>query len=106
MYAVIDEFRLVLLAQNEKRWHIALGDVRWELEVHLLAVIERTNRTPRRLITRNVIPEIQALERYALSAFPLVMAGGTLTAGPKVERTVLALFAAGLYVTFHVFGIQ
>ncbi len=39
---------------------------------------------------------LDSFERYALSAFPLVMAGGTLTAGPRVERTVLTLAAAGL----------
>ncbi len=39
---------------------------------------------------------LDGFERYALSAFPLVLAGATLTSGPKVERTVLTLAAAGL----------
>lgn len=39
---------------------------------------------------------LDGFERYALSAFPLVLAGATLTSGPRVERTVLALAAAGL----------
>jgi hypothetical protein len=41
---------------------------------------------------------LDGFERYALSAFPLVLAGATLTAGPRVERAVLALAAAGLAV--------
>jgi hypothetical protein len=39
---------------------------------------------------------LDSFERYALSAFPLVMAGASLTAAPRVERTVLVLAAAGL----------
>jgi hypothetical protein len=39
---------------------------------------------------------LDSFERYALSGFPLVMAGASVVSGPKVERTVLALAAAGL----------
>lgn len=39
---------------------------------------------------------LDSFERYALSAFPLVVAGATLTAGRRVERVVLVLAAAGL----------
>lgn len=39
---------------------------------------------------------LDSFERYAMSAFPLVIAGASLTAEPRVERTVLALAAAGL----------
>jgi hypothetical protein len=39
---------------------------------------------------------LDSFERYALSAFPLVIAGATLDASPRVERTVLALATAGL----------
>ena len=39
---------------------------------------------------------LDSLERYALSAFPLVLAGATLTASGRVERGVLALSAAGM----------
>ncbi len=39
---------------------------------------------------------LDGFERYALSAFPLVLAGATVTAGRRVERSVLALAAAGL----------
>ncbi len=41
---------------------------------------------------------LDSFERYALSAFPLVIAGALLTAEPRVERSVLALLAAGLVV--------
>jgi hypothetical protein len=41
---------------------------------------------------------LDGFERYALSAFPLVLAGATVTAGRRVERSVLALSAAGLAV--------
>jgi len=41
---------------------------------------------------------LDSFERYALSAFPLVIVGALLTAEPRVERSVLALLAAGLVV--------
>lgn len=41
-------------------------------------------------------PNLDSFERYALSAFPLVVAGATLTASGRVERVVLTLSAAGL----------
>jgi hypothetical protein len=39
---------------------------------------------------------LDSFERYALSAFPLVMAGSTLLVRPLVERTVLALLGSVL----------
>jgi len=39
---------------------------------------------------------LDGFERYALSAFPLVLAGATLTSGERVMRVVLALSAVGL----------
>lgn len=39
---------------------------------------------------------LDSLERYALSAFPLVLAGASLTESGRVERAVLALGAAGM----------
>ena len=41
---------------------------------------------------------LDSFERYALSAFPLVMAASTLTGRREVERAVLALSAAGMVV--------
>lgn len=39
---------------------------------------------------------LDGFERYALSAFPLVLAGASVTSGPRVERAVVVLSAAGL----------
>jgi hypothetical protein len=39
---------------------------------------------------------LDSLERYALSAFPFALAGATLTANPRVERTTLVLGAAAM----------
>ncbi len=39
---------------------------------------------------------LDSFERYALSAFPLVMTGALLTSGEKMEKTVLALATAGM----------
>ncbi len=39
---------------------------------------------------------LDSFERYALSAFPLVLAGATLTSGHRVWRLVLVLSGAGL----------
>jgi hypothetical protein len=39
---------------------------------------------------------LDSFERYALSAFPLVLAGATLTASPRVLRVVLVVSSAGL----------
>jgi hypothetical protein len=41
---------------------------------------------------------LDGFERYALSAFPLVLAGATLTSGPRVERVVLVLAGSGLAI--------
>jgi len=41
---------------------------------------------------------LDSFERYALSAFPLVITGGLLCASGRVERSVLALFVSGLTV--------
>jgi len=39
---------------------------------------------------------LDSFERYALSAFPLVLAGATVTSGERVMRVVLVLSAVGL----------
>jgi hypothetical protein len=39
---------------------------------------------------------LDSFERYALSAFPLTMAAALLCRGPRVERVVMTLLAAGL----------
>lgn len=41
---------------------------------------------------------LDSFERYALSAFPLVVAGATLLSGRRIERGVLALSAVGLAI--------
>jgi len=41
-------------------------------------------------------PNLDSFERYALSAFPVVLAGGALTASPRVERVVFLACVAGL----------
>lgn len=48
------------------------------------------------LVVALTASNLDGFERYALSAFPLVLAGATLTAGPRPERVVLSLAAAGL----------
>jgi hypothetical protein len=40
---------------------------------------------------------LDSFERYALSAFPLVIVGAMGLASPRVERVVLTLSAAGLF---------
>jgi hypothetical protein len=39
---------------------------------------------------------LDSLERYALSAFPLALAGARLTSSPRVLRVVLVVAGAGL----------
>jgi hypothetical protein len=48
------------------------------------------------LVVALTASNLDGFERYALSAFPLVLAGASVTAGPRVERVVLTLAAAGL----------
>ncbi len=48
------------------------------------------------LVVALTASNLDGFERYALSAFPLVLAGASLTSGPRVERVVLTLSAAGL----------
>ena len=39
---------------------------------------------------------LDSFERYALSAFPLVIAAAVLVRGPRLERAALVLLSAGL----------
>jgi Mannosyltransferase (PIG-V) len=48
------------------------------------------------LVVALTASNLDGFERYALSAFPLVLAGAGLTSGPRLERAVLTLAAAGL----------
>jgi Mannosyltransferase (PIG-V) len=48
------------------------------------------------LVVALTASNLDGFERYALSAFPLVLAGATVTSGPRVERVVLTLAAGGL----------
>ena len=48
------------------------------------------------LVVALTAANLDGFERYALSAFPLVLAAATLTASRRVERAVLALAAGGL----------
>jgi hypothetical protein len=48
------------------------------------------------LVVALTASNLDGFERYALSAFPLVLAGATVTSGRRVERAVLTLAAAGL----------
>jgi len=48
------------------------------------------------LVVALTASNLDGFERYALSAFPLVLAGAGVTAGRQVERVVLSLAGAGL----------
>jgi len=48
------------------------------------------------LVVALTASNLDGFERYALSAFPLVLAGAGLTAGARVGRTVFVLAGAGL----------
>ncbi len=72
---------LGLLVVTLRRWPVAYGA--------LAAAV---------LIVALTAANLDGFERYALSAFPLVLAGATVTSGPRVERAVLALAAGGLAV--------
>ena len=48
------------------------------------------------LVVALTASNLDGFERYALSAFPLVLAAAAVTARPTVERVVLVLAAAGL----------
>jgi len=48
------------------------------------------------LVVALTTSNLDGFERYALSAFPLVLAGAGVTSAPRLERTVLSVAAAGL----------
>jgi len=48
------------------------------------------------LVVALTASNLDGFERYALSAFPLVLAGASVTSGPRTERVVLTVSAAGL----------
>jgi len=50
------------------------------------------------LVVALTASNLDGFERYALSAFPLVLAGASLTSGERVERAVLVIAAGGLAV--------
>jgi len=72
------------------------------LAVALLVVVARRLPASYTLLAAAILaaavsgPNLDSFERYALSAFPLVIAGAVLTASARVERTVLTLASAGL----------
>jgi hypothetical protein len=72
------------------------------LAVALLVVVARRWPAGYTLLAAAVLvvaltaSNLDGFERYALSAFPLVLAGATVTAGARMERTVLTLAGAGL----------
>jgi hypothetical protein len=70
---------LVLLAVTFRCWPVSYGAL--ALAALALAISGRN---------------LDGFERYALSAFPLVLAGTSLTASRRVERAVLTVSAAGL----------
>ena len=70
---------LVLLGYSFRRWGAVYG---LYAAVVLAAAISSSN--------------LDSLERYALSAFPFVLAGASLTARPRVDTSVVAVFGAAL----------
>jgi hypothetical protein len=70
---------LSLLIVSLRRWPIAYG-------AFAAAV----------LVVALTASNLDGFERYALSAFPLALAGASVTSGARVERAVLTLAAAGL----------
>jgi hypothetical protein len=72
---------VALLVVTLRRWPVAYGAYAAAI---LIAALTASN--------------LDGFERYALSAFPLVLAGASLTSGPRVERVVLSLAAAGLAI--------
>jgi hypothetical protein len=70
---------IALLVVSVRRWPIAYGG--------FAAAV---------LVVALTASNLDGFERYGLSAFPLVLAGATLTARPRVEHAVLTLAAAGL----------
>ena len=72
---------LALLVVALRRWPVAYG-------VFAAAV----------LVAALTASNLDGFERYSLSAFPLVLAGASVTSKPGVERTVFVLAAAGLAI--------
>lgn len=70
--SVIHELGLILAPHHEERREIPLSDVRRKLQVHLLPVIEGTDRAPRRMVARNLVAEVQALEGEEVCAWMLL----------------------------------
>jgi hypothetical protein len=70
---------LALLVVCVRRWPIAYGG--------FAAAV---------LVVALTASNLDGFERYGLSAFPLVLAGATMTSRPRVEQVVLTLAAAGL----------
>jgi Mannosyltransferase (PIG-V) len=72
---------LALLAVSLRTWPVAYGAFAGAV---LVVALTASN--------------LDGFERYALSAFPLVLAAATVTSGPRVERVVLTLAASGLAI--------
>ena len=48
--AIVDEFGLAILADDEQRRHFSLGNAGRELDIDLAAIIVGIDRTPRRAV--------------------------------------------------------
>lgn len=71
---------LALLVVTFRRWPASYG---WFSAAVLVVALSGSN--------------LDSFERYALSAFPLVLAGATLTASRRVQQIVLALSGATMF---------
>src|SRR5258705_6893989 len=53
--AIVDEFGLAILADDEQRRHFSLGNAGRELNIDLAAIIVGIDRTPRRAVAHDVV---------------------------------------------------
>ena len=62
-HAIIHKIARPLFAQHEQRWCLALRQRLWKLNVNLAAVVEGSQRLPRRVVAGDAILKIQRVER-------------------------------------------
>jgi hypothetical protein len=87
--AIVDEFGLALLADDEQRRQFALPDPGRELDIDLAAIIVGTDRTPRRAVAlegKKPSPR-RPVRRAAASEWPPTIIGTDFATGFGLQLT-------------------
>src|SRR6266566_1907441 len=65
-HAITDEVRPSISAGDEQWRRLTLRQTRWHLDIDLAAIVEGAQRTPRRIVALDPVPEVQIIDPHSL----------------------------------------